>query len=49
MLRFLRNTQGFIVNKGNAKVADVHMVIEECKKRVKETFDVDLELEWRVI
>ncbi|NLC41402.1 MAG: UDP-N-acetylmuramate dehydrogenase [Erysipelothrix sp.] len=40
---------GFIVNKGNAKVADVHMVIEECKKRVKETFDVDLELEWRVI
>ncbi len=40
---------GFIVNKGNAKVADVQMVIAECQKRVKEQFDVDLELEWRVI
>lgn len=40
---------GFIVNTGNAKVADVQLVIAECKKRVKEQFDVDLELEWRVI
>lgn len=40
---------GFIVNKGNAKVADVQMVIAECQKRVKEKFEVDLELEWRVI
>lgn len=40
---------GFIVNKGNAKVAEVHMLIDECKKRVKEKFDVDIDLEWRVI
>ena len=40
---------GFIVNRGNAKVAEVQMVIAECKKRVKEKFDVDIELEWRVI
>lgn len=40
---------GFIVNAGNAKVEDVAAVINECKKRVKEEFDVELELEWRVI
>lgn len=40
---------GFIVNVGNAKVAEVQMLIEECKTRVKEKFDVDIELEWRVI
>ena len=40
---------GFIVNRGNAKVAEVQMVIEECKKRVKDKFDVDIELEWRVL
>ncbi|NLW15147.1 MAG: UDP-N-acetylmuramate dehydrogenase [Erysipelothrix sp.] len=40
---------GFIVNAGNAKVDDISAVIAECKKRVKDTFDVDLELEWRVI
>lgn len=40
---------GFIVNKGNAKVAEVAMLIDECKKRVKEKFDVDIELEWRII
>lgn len=40
---------GFIVNCGNARVADVQLVIAECKKRVKEKFDVDIELEWRVI
>lgn len=40
---------GFIVNLGNAKVAEVEMLIKECKRRVKEQFDVDIELEWRVI
>lgn len=40
---------GFIVNAGDATVDDMADVITECKKRVKDTFDVDLELEWRVI
>ncbi len=40
---------GFIVNTGNASVSDMHAVINECKRRVKEKFDVDLELEWRVV
>lgn len=40
---------GFIVNVGSATVEDMHAVINECKKRVKETYDVELELEWRVI
>lgn len=40
---------GFIVNAGNAKVEDVAAVIAECKKRVKDEYDVELELEWRVI
>jgi len=40
---------GFIVNTANASVSDMHAVINECKRRVKEKFDVDLELEWRVV
>lgn len=40
---------GFIVNAGNATVEEMAAVIQECKKRVKQEFDVDLELEWRVI
>lgn len=40
---------GFIVNAGNAKVDDIAAVIQECKDRVKKEFDVNLELEWRVI
>lgn len=40
---------GFIINRGNAQVGDVKLIIEECKKRVKEKFDVDIELEWKVI
>lgn len=40
---------GFIVNVGKARVEDMQAVVAECKKRVKEEFDVDLELEWRVI
>lgn len=40
---------GFIVNAGNASVHDVAAVINECQTRVKEKYDVDLVLEWRVI
>lgn len=40
---------GFIVNVGNASVADMESVINECKKRCLEKFDVQIELEWRVI
>ncbi len=40
---------GFIVNVKNATVEDMQAVIEECITRVKVEFDVDLELEWRVI
>lgn len=40
---------GFIVNVDNASVSDMRAVIDECKRRVKNEFDVDLELEWRVI
>ena len=40
---------GFIVNVGQAAVSDMHTVIAECKRRVLETFGVEIELEWRVI
>lgn len=40
---------GFIVNLGNATQADVLTLIELCKEEVKQHFDVDLELEWRVL
>lgn len=40
---------GFIVNVGQASVSDMHTVIAECKRRVLETFGVEIELEWRVI
>lgn len=40
---------GFIVNAGKARVEDMTAVIKECQTRVKDRFDVDLELEWRVI
>lgn len=40
---------GFIVNTGNATVHEMRAVINECINRVKDEYDVDLELEWRVI
>ena len=40
---------GFIVNVGQAAVSDMHTVIAECRRRVLETFGVEIELEWRVI
>jgi UDP-N-acetylmuramate dehydrogenase len=40
---------GFIVNTGNATGKDILAVIAEAKKRVKEKFDLDLEVEQRII
>jgi len=40
---------GFIVNTGNATGKDILAVIAEAKKRVKEKFGVDLEVEQRII
>lgn len=40
---------GFIVNVGNASGADILAVINEIKVRVKNHFDVDLEVEQRII
>ena len=40
---------GFIVNVMNASVEDMDAVIKECKARCLETFNVQIELEWRVI
>lgn len=40
---------GFIVNVGQANVQDITLLIQEAVRRVKENFDVELELEWRVI
>jgi UDP-N-acetylmuramate dehydrogenase len=40
---------GFIVNVDHATPKDVFDLIELCQKSVKDKFDVDLELEWKVI
>lgn len=40
---------GFIVNVGSATSTDCVLLIEEAQRRVKSKFDVDLELEWRII
>jgi UDP-N-acetylmuramate dehydrogenase len=40
---------GFIVNLGKASQKDVLDLVSECMKRVKERFDIDLHLEWKVI
>lgn len=40
---------GFIVNVGHATVQDMLSVIQECKDRVLNEYDVKIELEWRVI
>jgi len=39
----------FIINRGNAKATDVMALIEKIRARVKETEDIDLELEIRVM
>lgn len=40
---------GFIINTGNATGKDILALISEAKKRVKEKFGVDLEIEQRII
>lgn len=40
---------GFIVNVGDAKAKDILSLINIAKEKVKEKFDIDLELEWEVI
>jgi UDP-N-acetylmuramate dehydrogenase len=40
---------GFIVNVDQATCKDCIDLIDECKSRISKRFDVDLELEWRVI
>jgi len=40
---------GFIVNVNHASTKDVFDLIELCQKSVKDMFDVDIELEWKVI
>ncbi len=40
---------GFIINKGNAKAADILNLIKLVQKRVKSKFDVDLYTEVRII
>jgi UDP-N-acetylmuramate dehydrogenase len=40
---------GFIINIGNATGDDIIAIITETKKRVKERFGIDLELEQRII
>ncbi len=40
---------GFIVNHGNATHQDMLALVEECQRRVKEQFEIDLHLEWKII
>jgi len=40
---------GFIVNCGHATIADVTELIKICQSKVKEHFDLDLELEWKTL
>lgn len=40
---------GFIVNENNASIQDVCDLVQLCQDKVKEHFDVDLELEWKTL
>ena len=40
---------GFVINKGHASFKDVHGVIKEVQRRIKEEHDVDLETEVRIL
>lgn len=40
---------GFVINKGKANFKDVHGVITEVQRRIKEAHDVDLETEVRIL
>ncbi len=39
----------FIINRGTAKAKDVYNLIEKVRETVKEKFDIDLELELRIV
>jgi UDP-N-acetylmuramate dehydrogenase len=40
---------GFIVNKGNATYEDIIYLVNLCKEKVKKEFNIELELEWKII
>jgi UDP-N-acetylmuramate dehydrogenase len=40
---------GFIVNHGEATPQDMLELVQECQTRIKEQFDIDLHLEWKII
>lgn len=40
---------GFIVNVNNAQIKDVLALLDLCKNKVKEKFNLDLELEWKTL
>lgn len=40
---------GFIVNLNKAEAKDISALLDLCQSRVKDKFDIDLELEWKVI
>lgn len=46
---FSEKHPGFIINKGGAKYKDVMYLIQLAQKIVKDMFDVDLSIEWKVI
>ncbi|MQY64945.1 MAG: UDP-N-acetylenolpyruvoylglucosamine reductase, partial [Clostridia bacterium] len=39
----------FIINCGRAKAKDVYNLVEKVRKTVKEKFDIDLELELKIV
>lgn len=46
---FSQKHPGFIVNTGEAKYEDIQYLIQLAQKRVKETFDLELRIELRII
>lgn len=40
---------GFIINKGNATYEDIIFLIKTTKLKVKEKYNIELELEWKII
>lgn len=46
---FSEKHPGFIINNGGAKYEDIQYLIQLAQERVKNIFDVDLKIEWRII
>ncbi len=40
---------GFILNSGNCTGTDIQALLDVCKNRVKEKFDIRLEEEWKIV